>query len=79
VGAQQAQIEKTRAEITRKIEEIKALEAKAAELGQAVAEARGAIDDNAARFAASYAVVEAELAAERARVAPFLTSPAKQP
>jgi phage-related tail fiber protein len=79
IGAKQAQIEKTRAEITKKIEEIKALEARAAELGQAVAEARGAIDDNAARFAASYAVVEAELAAERARVAPFLTSPAKQP
>jgi phage-related tail fiber protein len=79
VGAKQAQIEKTRAEITKKIEEIKALEAKSAELAQAVAEARGAIDDNAARFAASYAVVEAELAAERARVAPFLTSPAKQP
>jgi len=78
VGAKQALIEKTRAEITKKIEEIKALEAKAAELGQAVDEARGAIDDNAARFAASYAVVEAELAAERARVAPFLT-PAKQP
>jgi phage-related tail fiber protein len=78
VGAKQALIEKTRAEITRKIEEIKALEAKAAELGQAVTEARGAIDDNAARFAASYAVVESELAAERARLAPFL-SPAKQP
>jgi phage-related tail fiber protein len=78
VGAKQALIEKTRAEITRKIEEIKALEAKAAELGQAVDQARGTIDENAARFAASYAVVEAELAAERARVAPFL-SPAKQP
>jgi hypothetical protein len=78
VGAKQAQIEKTRAEITKKIEEIKALEAKAAELGQAVDEARGTIDANAARFAASYAVVEAELASERARVAPFL-SPAKQP
>jgi hypothetical protein len=77
VGAKQALIEKTRAEITKKIEEIKALEAKAAELGQAVTEARGVIDGNAARFAASYAVVEAELAAERARVAPFLT-PARQ-
>ena len=76
VGAKQAQIEKTRAEITRKIEEIKALEGKAAELEQGVAEARQAIDANAARFAASYAVVEAELAAERARLAPFLT-PAK--
>jgi|GEM_PF-2251010 len=78
IGAKQAQIEKTRAEITRKIEEIKVLEAKAAELGQAVDEARATIDENAARFAASYAVVEAELAGERARVAPFL-SPAKQP
>ena len=76
VGAKQALIEKTRAEITKKIEEIKALEAKAAELGQAVTEARGVIDGNAARFAASYAVVEAELAAERARLAPFIT-PAK--
>jgi len=77
VGAKQAQIEKTRAEITKKIEEIKALETKAAELEKGVADARGTIDANAARFAASYAVVEAELAAERARVAPFL-SPAKQ-
>jgi hypothetical protein len=77
IGAKQAQIEKTRAEITRKIEEIKALEAKAAELGQAVDEARATIDENAARFAASYAVVEAELAAERARLAPFITPPAK--
>jgi hypothetical protein len=76
VGAKQALIEKTRAEITRKIEEIKALEGKAAELEQAVAEARQAIDANAARFAASYAVVEAELASERARLAPFIT-PAK--
>jgi len=76
VGAKQAQIEKTRAEITKKIEEIKALEGKAAELEAGVAEARQAIDANAARFAASYAVVEAELAAERARLAPFLT-PAK--
>ncbi|MFL5384195.1 MAG: hypothetical protein ACJ8GN_16870 [Longimicrobiaceae bacterium] len=76
VGARQAQIEKTRAEITKKIEEIKALEGKAAELEKGVAEAREAIDANAARFAASYAVVEAELAGERARLAPFIT-PAK--
>jgi len=76
VGAMQAQIEKTRAEITRKIEEIKVLEAKAAQLDQEVRESRAAIDANSARFAASYAVVEAELAAERTRVAPFL-SPAK--
>ena len=77
VGARQAQIEKTRAEITRKIEEIKALEGKAAALEKGVAEARQAIDANAARFAASYAVVEAELAAERARLASFITPPAK--
>jgi hypothetical protein len=73
VGDKQSLIEKTRAEITRKIEEIKALEAKAAELDAAAREARASIDANAARFAASYAVCEAELVAERARVAPFLT------
>jgi hypothetical protein len=76
VGATLAQIEKTRAEITRRIEEIKALETKAAELDKAAREARATIDANSARFAASYAVVEAELASERTRVAPFLT-PAK--
>ncbi|HET7230419.1 MAG TPA: hypothetical protein VFJ16_10485 [Longimicrobium sp.] len=73
VGGMQAQIEKTRAEITRKIEEIKALETKAAQLDQEVREARAAIDANSARFAASYAAVQAELATERARVAPFLS------
>lgn len=78
VGAKQALIEKTRADITRKIEEIKALEGKAAELEKGVAEARQAIDANAARFAASYAVVEAELASERARLAPFITPPASK-
>lgn len=76
VGGTQAEIEKTRAEITRRIEEIKALEAKAAELDRQAKEARAAIDANSARFAASYAVVEAELTAERARIAPFL-QPAK--
>lgn len=76
VGATLAQIEKTRAEITRRIEEIKALETKAAELDKTAREARATIDANSARFAASYAVVEAELSAERTRVAPFLT-PAK--
>ncbi|HEX8905628.1 MAG TPA: hypothetical protein VF771_12330, partial [Longimicrobiaceae bacterium] len=76
VGGTQAQIEKTRAEITKRIEEIKALEAKAAELDKQAREAKATIDANSARFAASYAVVEAELAAERARIAPFL-SPAK--
>jgi hypothetical protein len=74
VGGTQAQIEKTRAEITKKIEEIKALEAKAAELEKAAREARAAIDANSARFAASYAVVQAELDAERARIAPFLST-----
>jgi len=78
VGDAQAQIEKTRAEITKRIEEIKALETKAAELEKQAQEARATIDANAARFAASYAVVEAELAAERARLMPFLT-PAPQP
>jgi chromosome segregation ATPase len=77
VGGMQAQIEKTRAEITKRIEEIKALEAKAAELDKSVGEARATIDANSARFAASYAAVEAELAAERARITPFLT-PAAQ-
>jgi len=74
VGGTQAQIEKTRAEITKRIEEIKALEAKAAELDKQAREAKAAIDANAARFAASYAVVQAELDAERARIAPFLTT-----
>jgi len=76
VGATLAQIEKTRAEITKRIEEIKALETKAAELDKTARDARATIDANSARFAASYAVVEAELVAERTRVAPFL-SPAK--
>lgn len=74
VGGTQAQIEKTRAEITRRIEEIKALETRAAELDKQAREAKAAIDANAARFAASYAVVQAELDAERARIAPFLTT-----
>jgi hypothetical protein len=74
VGDTQAQIEKTRAEITRRIEEIKALEAKAAELDKAAREARAAIEANSARFAASFAVVQAQLDAERARIAPFLST-----
>ncbi|HEX8831225.1 MAG TPA: hypothetical protein VF705_08680 [Longimicrobium sp.] len=77
VGGMQAQIEKTRAEINKKIEEIKALETKAAQLDQEVREARAAIDANSARFAASYAAVQAELATERARITPFLTPAAK--
>ena len=36
-------------------------------------EARATLDANSARFQASYVVVEAGLAAERARVAPFVT------
>ncbi|HEX8245040.1 MAG TPA: hypothetical protein VF541_16135 [Longimicrobium sp.] len=76
VGGTQAEIEKTRAEITRRIEEIKALETRAAELDKQAREAKAAIDANTARFTASYAVVEAELSAERTRIAPFL-SPAK--
>lgn len=77
VGGMQAEIEKTRAEINKRIEEIKALETKAAQLDQDVREARATIDANSARFAASYAAVQAELAAERARIAPFLTPAAK--
>jgi hypothetical protein len=77
VGAMQAEIEKTRAEVTRRIEEIKALETKATALEQKARDARAAIEANAARFAASYALVQAELAAERSRVAPFLPTPAK--
>ena len=73
IGATQKQIDEARAAITRKVEEIQQLEAKRAELERSIAEARAAIDANSARFAASYAVVEAELAAERARIAPFLT------
>ncbi|HEX6746019.1 MAG TPA: hypothetical protein VF092_01805 [Longimicrobium sp.] len=76
VGGTKAEIEKTRAEITKRIEEIKALEAKAAELDKQAKEATASIEANSARFAASYAVVEAELTAERARIAPFL-QPAK--
>jgi hypothetical protein len=74
VGGTQAEIEKTRAEITKRIEEIKALEARAAELDKQAREARATIDANSARFAASYAVVQAELEAERARIAPFLST-----
>lgn len=77
VGGMQAEIEKTRAEINKKIEEIKALETKAAKLDQDVRDARATIDANSARFAASYAAVQAGLAAERARIAPFLTPAAK--
>lgn len=72
VGATQAETEKTRAEITRRIEEIKALEQKAAELDRSAREAKATIDANSARFDASYAAVEGALTAERARIAPFL-------
>jgi chromosome segregation ATPase len=79
VGGTLAEIEKTRAEITKRIEEIKSLETRAAELDRTAREARATIDANSARFAASYAVVQAELAAERNRIAPFLSAAASPP
>lgn len=77
IGATQKRIESAKAEIAKKAEEIRQLEATRLELERGIAEARAAIDGNSARFAASYAVVEAELAAERARIAPFITPTAK--
>jgi chromosome segregation ATPase len=73
VGGTMAEVEKARAEIARKQEEIRALEARAAELEASVSQSRAALDANSARFQASYQVVEAGLAAERARIAPFVT------
>ncbi|HEX8672307.1 MAG TPA: hypothetical protein VF710_10470 [Longimicrobium sp.] len=73
VGGAQSEIEKTRKEIGRRQEEIRTLEARAAELEKNLHETRAALDASSARFASSYAAVHAELAAERARVAPFLT------
>jgi chromosome segregation ATPase len=73
IGATQKRIDAAKAEIIKKAEEIRQLEATRTELEKSIAEARAAIDTNAARFAASYAVVEAELASERARIAPFIT------
>lgn len=73
VGGAQGEIEKTRKEIARRQEEIRTLEARAAELEKTLHETRAALDASSARFASSYAAVHAELAAERARVAPFLT------
>lgn len=73
IGATQKRIDAARAEIARKADEIRQLEATRVELERGIAEARAAIDGNSARFAASYAVVEAELAAERARIAAFIT------
>lgn len=75
IGGTEARIKETRAEIQRREEEIRALQARCAEMEQGMAEARAAIDGNSARFAASYGTVEAELAAERARIAPFLSTP----
>jgi hypothetical protein len=72
VGGAQGEIEKTRKEIARRQEEIRTLEARAAELEKNLHETRAALDASSARFASSYAAVHAELAAERARVAPFL-------
>jgi hypothetical protein len=77
IGATQKRIDAAKAEIAKKADEIRQLEATRVELERGIADARAAIDGNAARFAASYAVVEAELAAERARIAPFITSNAK--
>lgn len=74
IGATQKRIDTAKAEIAKKADEIRQLEATRVELERGIAEARAAIDGNSARFAASYAVVEAELAAERARIAPFITS-----
>ena len=73
IGATQKKIDAAKAEIAKKADEIRQLEAQRLELEKSIAEARSAIDANSARFAASYAVVEAELAAERARIAPFVT------
>ena len=73
VGGTQSQIDKARAEIAKKQEEIRALEARAAELEASVRESRTALDANSARFQASYVAVETGLAAERARIAPFVT------
>lgn len=73
VGGAQGEIEKTRKEIARRQEEIRTLEARAAELEKNLHETRAALDASSARFASSYAAVHAELAAERARVTPFLT------
>lgn len=78
VGGTLKDMEKARAEIARKQEEIRALEAKAAELERQATEARASIDSGSARFAVSYAVVEAQLSAERARVAQFVTPNPKQ-
>jgi hypothetical protein len=74
IGATQKRIDAAKAEIAKKADEIRQLEATRVELERGIAEARAAIEGNAARFAASYAVVEAELAAEHARIAPFITS-----
>lgn len=73
VGGAQGEIEKTRKEIARRQEEIRTLEARAAELEKNLHETRAALDASSARFASSYAAVHAELAAERARVVPFLS------
>jgi hypothetical protein len=72
VGETLNQVEKARTEIARKQEEIRQLEAKAAELERQAADARAAIDQGSARFAVSYAVVEAQLTTERARIAQFV-------
>jgi hypothetical protein len=78
VGGTLREAEKARTEVARKQEEIRTLEAKAAELEKQAADARASIDAGSTRFAVSYAVVEAQLNAERARIAPFATPSPKQ-
>jgi hypothetical protein len=78
VGGTLREAEKARAEVARKQEEIRTLEAKAAELEKQAADARAAIDAGSTRFAVSYAVVEAQLNVERSRVAAFATPTPKQ-
>jgi hypothetical protein len=72
------EVEKIRAEIARKQEEIRTMEAKATELARQAGEARASIEHGSARFAVSYAVVEAQLQTERARIAQFVSPNPKQ-
>jgi len=78
VAGTMKEVEKIRADIARKQEEIRTMEAKAGELARQAAEARGSIEHGSARFAVSYAVVEAQLQTERARIAQFVSPNPKQ-
>lgn len=78
VAGTMKEVEKIRADIARKQEEIRTMEAKAAELARQAAEARASIEHGSARFAVSYAVVEAQLQTERARIAQFVSPNPKQ-